>query len=115
MPAGMFCWMFTEALKMKSIGDVAVQLVLFYAVLLLAFAIVLLLFYPLVFFLFTRCSAFRLYRTILPAILVAVGSCSSAISLPFTMQCMQTREGRLAKGIASSVLPLGMMIICISN
>lgn len=107
MPAGMFCWMFTEALKMQSIGTVAVQLFAFYGLLVVAFAVIHLLFYPIVFFLFTRQNAFTVYRTIFPAILVAVGSCSSAITLPFTMQCMQRKEGKLAKAIANSVLPLG--------
>ena len=106
MPAGMFCWMFTEALKMHSITQVAGQLLYFYAITLAAFAIVLLLFYPLVCFLFTHQNPFRLYSHILPAILVAVGSCSSAITLPLTMRCMQEKGG-LSPPVAQSVLPLG--------
>lgn len=109
MPVGMFVWMFSEALKMHSFHSVAVQLVYFYAIVLVAFIILLFLFYPAMYFLFTRENPFRLYQHIVPAILVAVGTTSSAITLPVTLQCM---EGKMAlrKPIAQTVLPLGMTI-----
>lgn len=109
MPAGMFCWMFSEALKMHSITNVAIQLVYFYALAFVAFTILLLVFYPLVLFVLTRENPFLLYKHIFPAILVAIGTTSSAITLPMTMQCMEGK-GKLAKPIAQTVLPLGMTI-----
>src|SRR5699024_10686258 len=109
MPIGMFCLMFTEALKMEhSIGEVAVQLAKLYALTLIGFAVLLLVFYPLLYFLFTRANPFRLYNHILPAILIALGSSSSAMTLPVTMRCMEESAG-LAKSIVQSVLPLGSL------
>src|SRR5699024_2937647 len=106
MPAGMFCWMFTEALKMHSFSQVAGLLINFYLVAFLAFSLLLFVFFASVYFIFTRENPFRLYSDILPAILVAFGSCSSAITFPMTMRCMQEKVG-LSRRIAQTVLPLG--------
>ena len=112
MPAGMFFWMFSEALKMSSITSVAMQLIHFYTLLSVAFAFLWLVFYPTIYFLFTRKNAFRLYQSLIPAILVAFASISSVITLPVTMQCMDNRskKKKMSKAIANSVLPLGATI-----
>lgn len=110
MPLGMFAWMFAEGLKMQSIGAVVSQLLLFYGLVVLAFALLWLAFYPTVLYLFTRCNAFATYRAIFPAMLIALGTTSSAISLPMTMKCMEGPGERLSKPIAHSVLPLGVTI-----
>ena len=109
MPVGMFCWMFAEALKMQSIGNVAMQIVYFYMLTIVAFCILWLIWYPAIYFVFVRQSAFRLYRHCLPAMLIAFGTISSAISLPMTMKCMEGKE-KLSKPIAQTVLPLGVTI-----
>lgn len=95
MPLGMFVWIFAEALKMRSVGGVAVQLVTFYGLLTVGLASIWLILYPVVIYLFTRGNVFKLYKHLLPAILVAFGSCSSAVSLPMTMQCMGEQGAKL--------------------
>lgn len=111
MPLGMFAWMFAEGLKMQSIGGVLGQLLLFYVLVTAGFAVLWLAFYPAVVYLFTRRSAFATYRAVFPAMLIAFGTTSSAISLPMTMKCMEgSPVERLSKPIAQSVLPLGVTI-----
>ncbi|KAI2796313.1 hypothetical protein BLOT_015867 [Blomia tropicalis] len=109
MPIGMFLWMFAEGLRMQSISNVAIQLIYFYGLIAFSFIILWFVFYPLVLFIITGENMFQLYRMIMPAILVAIGSTSSAITLPVTMQCMVERA-QVSKTIARSILPLGMTI-----
>ena len=92
MPIGMFCWMFGEGLKMNSISSVAFQLVYFFTLVTSAYTLWYLIFYPLVYFVFTRKNVFRFYQHLLPAILVALGTTSSAITLPVTMKCMEGKQ-----------------------
>ena len=94
---------------MHSITNVAVQLGYFFLLLTVGFCIIWLVFWPAVYFVFTRENPFLLYKQVVPAILVAIGSVSSAITLPISMQCMQNND-KLSKPIAQTVLPLGMTI-----
>lgn len=105
----MFCWMFTEALKMNSISLMIEKLAYFYSVIILAFLIIWFIFYPLVYFIFTKRNGYKLYPKIFSAIMVAFGSTSSAITLPETMNCMENKVG-LLKRVARTVLPLGMTL-----
>ena len=111
MPLGMFCWMFSETLKMRvdSFSTVVVQLVHFFSISASAFLILLFIFYPMVYYVITSQNPFTLYRDIVPAILISIGTASSAITLPMTMRCMEDKA-RLAKPVAQTVLPLGMTI-----
>lgn len=109
MPLGMFCWMFTEALKMHSVGSVGMQLIYFISIAFGCFAFVLFGFHPLLYFLFTRQNPYPLYSRIFPAIMVAAGTTSSAITLPMTIQCME-KDDFLPQSISKMVLSLGMTI-----
>ena len=109
MPFGIFCWMFSEALKMKSLGEMATKLGYLYMIFFAGLGIIWLIFYPLVYALFTRKNAFTLYGQIFPAMVVAFASSSSAVTLPETMRCMETKV-KLPKRVLQTVLPLGMTI-----
>lgn len=109
MPYGMFCWMFTESLKIKSLNEIIGQIFYFYFIAICLFLTIWFIFYPLVFFVIVRKNPFRLHRAILPAVIVAGASSSSAIALPFTMECMEDDYG-LSLIISKMVLPLGMTL-----
>ncbi|KAH9420187.1 excitatory amino acid transporter-like [Dermatophagoides pteronyssinus] len=109
LPIGMFCWMFAESLKMASLSDMAVKLAYFYLIVVGAFMFWLFVFYPVVYIIFTRENPFKLYKNILSAIVIAFGSCSSAITLPETMRCMR-KNCQLSNRICQTVLPLGMTL-----
>lgn len=109
MPLGLFCLMFSEGLKMKSVMGVVEKLASFYATVFSSFLILWLVFYPVVYFVFTRGNCFRLYGQVFPAMVVAFGSTSSAITMPETMQCMES-AGRVPQRILQTVLPLGMTV-----
>lgn len=105
----MFCWMFTESLKMKSLNEMVGQLFYFYMIAICLFLAIWFLFYPLVYFLIIHENPYRLHRAILPSMVTAFASSSSAMTLPVTMECMETKGG-LSKIISKMVLPLGMTI-----
>lgn len=64
--------------------------------------------YPLLFFLFTRRNPFPYMRNILPAVLTAMGTSSSAATLPVTLECAK-RNG-VRDDIAKFVISLGCTI-----
>ncbi|KAI2806851.1 Excitatory amino acid transporter 1 [Blomia tropicalis] len=109
MPVGMFCFMYSEALKMHSITNVAIQLGYFFSTVILCFTILLTIFYPTIMWLLSGQNCFRLYGNIIPAALVAIGTTSSAITLPMTMKCMEERE-RLSKRFTTTILPMGVTL-----
>lgn len=109
MPAGMFFWMFTEGLKMHSFGETLQHCAYLMVAAGTGFAIIWLIFYPLMYLLITRRNPFRLYRDVASALLVAIGSCSSAVALPITMQAMESKQ-KLNRIISGLVLPLGMTV-----
>lgn len=109
LPIGMFCWMFAESLKMASLSEMALKLAYFYLIAVGAFMFWLFVFYPVVYIIFTRENPFKLYKNILSAIVIAFGSCSSAITLPETMRCMR-KNCQLSNRICQTVLPLGMTL-----
>jgi Na+/H+-dicarboxylate symporter len=76
MPIGIFCWMCVEAIKMKSPQNVLVQFGWFCGTAAVAFFIHLFLVHPGIYFLILRKNPFKFYANIVPAIMVAIGSCS---------------------------------------
>nr|XP_027205700.1 excitatory amino acid transporter 1-like isoform X2 [Dermatophagoides pteronyssinus] len=109
MPIGMFCWMFTESLKMKSLNKMVSQLFYFYLIAIFLFLFIWFIFYPAIHFVITRNNPYRIHRGVFPSLLVAAASCSSALALPVTMECMENHL-KLPKIISKMVLPLGMTI-----
>ena len=109
MPIGMFCWMFTESLKMKSLNKMVSQLFYFYLIAICLFLFIWFIFYPTIHFVITRNNPYRIHRGVFSSLLVAAASCSSALALPVTMECMENHL-KLPKIISKMVLPLGMTI-----
>lgn len=105
----MFFWMLAESVKVESMLKMVVKLAYFYLIVIGAFMFWLLIFYPVIYVIFTRENPFKLYKNILSAIVVAFGSCSSAITLPETMRCMRI-NCRVSNRICQTVLPLGMTL-----
>ncbi|XP_054167654.1 excitatory amino acid transporter 5-like isoform X2 [Oppia nitens] len=109
MPIGMFFWMCAEAIKMQSPEAIIVQLGWFFGLAICAFMSVWLLIIPGLYFLVVRKNPYIFMMNIMPALVVAFGSSSSAITLPVTMDCM-IGKNQLAKPVGQFVLPLGMTI-----
>lgn len=109
MPVVMFVWMALEGLKMGNFGQTISQWAFFLVIVLSAFAMVFLVFYALVYVMFVRKNPFTFYGHLIEPMTVALASASSALALPFTMQCMEEKAG-LDKNISKFVLPLGMTI-----
>ncbi|XP_054167837.1 excitatory amino acid transporter 5-like [Oppia nitens] len=109
MPIGMFFWMCDEAIKMQSPEAIIVQLVWFFGLTICALMSVWLLIIPGLYFLVVRKNPYIFMMNIMPALVVAFGSSSSAITLPVTMDCM-IGKNQLAKPVGQFVLPLGMTI-----
>ncbi|KPM10784.1 Sodium:dicarboxylate symporter-like protein 4 [Sarcoptes scabiei] len=87
----------------------AVKLAYFYSFVIGSFMFWLLIFYPTLYLIITHENPFRLYKSILSAIFIAFGSCSSAITLPETMRCMR-EKCHLSNRVCQTVLPLGMTL-----
>jgi proton glutamate symport protein len=64
---------------------------------------------PLVLLLIARVDPVRHYRAMLPALLTAFSTTSSAATLPMTMQCVEKRAG-VSRRVSSFVLPLGASV-----
>lgn len=64
---------------------------------------------PLTLWLIGRISPVRHFRAMMPALLTAFSSSSSAATLPVTLDCLQNRAG-VSPRVASFVLPLGAVI-----
>lgn len=64
---------------------------------------------PLLVLLMGRYNPIRLFRAVLPAILTAWSTASSAATLPLTMECVTKRAG-VDRKIGSFVLPLGATV-----
>ncbi|KAF7490581.2 Excitatory amino acid transporter 3 [Sarcoptes scabiei] len=109
LPIGMFFWMLAESIKVNSMLEMAVKLAYFYSFVIGSFMFWLLIFYPTLYLIITHENPFRLYKSILSAIFIAFGSCSSAITLPETMRCMR-EKCHLSNRVCQTVLPLGMTL-----
>lgn len=105
----MFFWMLAESIKVNSMLEMAVKLAYFYSFVIGSFMFWLLIFYPTLYLIITHENPFRLYKSILSAIFIAFGSCSSAITLPETMRCMR-EKCHLSNRVCQTVLPLGMTL-----
>ncbi|CAG2102659.1 unnamed protein product [Medioppia subpectinata] len=66
MPIGMFCWMFVEAVKMKSPSKIIGQLGMLYITAIITFSCIWFVVYPTVYFLIVRKNPFKFYATITP-------------------------------------------------
>ena len=64
---------------------------------------------PLVLLLIARVNPLRHYRAMLPALLTAFSTTSSAATLPMTIQCVEQRAG-VSRRVSSFVLPLGASV-----
>lgn len=64
---------------------------------------------PLLVFFVGKYNPFRLFKSVLPAIMTAWSTASSTATLPITMECMEKRAG-VDRKIGSFVLPLGATI-----
>lgn len=109
MPVVMFIWMLQEGLKMTVMEGIVTKLAFFLLLAAFGFLCLFLGFYPLVYYLFIRKNPYVFYRNLFEPMMVALGSSSSLMTLPFTMKAMTDRVG-LDPRIAKFVLPLGVTI-----
>ncbi|CAG2103089.1 unnamed protein product [Medioppia subpectinata] len=109
MPIGMFCWMCVEAIKMKSPEKVLVQLGWFFGTAIIGHLTIWFILYPVIYVSIVRKNPYKFLVNIIPAVIVAFGSSSSAMTLPVTIQCMEGKN-KLSKLVSQFVLPLGMTL-----
>ncbi|CAG2103087.1 unnamed protein product [Medioppia subpectinata] len=109
MPIGMFCWMCVEAIKMKSPEKVLVQLGWFFGTAIIGHLTIWFILYPIIYVSIIRKNPYKFLFNIIPAVVVAFGSSSSAMTLPVTIQCMEGKN-KLSKVVSQFVLPLGMTL-----
>ncbi|XP_076370584.1 putative sodium-dependent excitatory amino acid transporter glt-6 isoform X8 [Tachypleus tridentatus] len=106
---GMFFWMCEEGLNTQSILRVLQRLMWYVLIVLGLFVGYQLVLMPLLYFMIIRKNPFRFYFNLLPVVLTAFGTASSAATLPVTMRYME--EGnKIHSCITRFVLPLGMTV-----
>lgn len=109
LPLGMFSWMLREGLESRAPVQLLGHLGLFLATALGCMALHQFLILPLLYFALVRKNPLRYHLNLLPAILTAFGTASSAATLPLTVRCAE-ESNRLNKCVTSFVLPLGMVV-----
>ena len=112
LPLGVACLVARTAAETFAGGNVLerlTQLGLFAMTTLLALALHAFVTMPLLMIAFARIDPVRHFRAVLPALLTAFSTTSSAATLPMTMQCVEKRAG-VSRRVSSFVLPLGATV-----
>ncbi|HWN70956.1 MAG TPA: dicarboxylate/amino acid:cation symporter [Haliangium sp.] len=112
LPLGVACLIARTAAETFASGNALerlTQLGLFALTTIAALALHALVTLPLVLMLIARVNPLRHYRAMLPALLTAFSTTSSAATLPMTIQCVEQRAG-VSRRVSSFVLPLGASV-----
>lgn len=112
LPLGVACLIARTAAETFASGNALerlAQLGLFALTTVLGLAVHAFVTLPLVLVLIARVSPVRHYRAMLPALLTAFSTTSSAATLPMTMQCVERRAG-VSRRVSSFVLPIGASV-----
>jgi proton glutamate symport protein len=112
LPLGVACLIARTAADTFAAGNALerlLQLAMFALTVVLGLAAHALVVLPLVLLLVARVNPLRHYRAMLPALLTAFSTSSSAATLPMTIECMEQRAG-VSKRVTSFVLPLGSTV-----
>uniref|UniRef100_A0A061QLJ1 Amino acid transporter n=1 Tax=Cupiennius salei TaxID=6928 RepID=A0A061QLJ1_CUPSA len=109
LPLGMFFWMLREGLESGAPAQLLGHLGLFLATAFGCIAFHQIVLLPLLYLVFIRKNPVRYHLNLLPAILTAFGTSSSAATLPMTVRCAE-ETNRLNRCVTRFVLPLGMVI-----
>lgn len=107
LPLGVFCLVakvFAET-GIKSLGNLS----LFFFTVLLGLALFMFVALPLLLKFVARVNPINHFRAMMPALITAFSTSSSAASLPVTLDCVEKRAG-VSNRISSLVLPLGTSI-----
>jgi proton glutamate symport protein len=112
LPLGVACLIARIAAETIATGHALerlAQLGLFALTTVLGLAVHALVTLPLILALVARVNPVRHYRAMLPALLTAFSTTSSAATLPMTIQCVEQRAG-VSRRVTSFVLPIGATV-----
>lgn len=112
LPLGVACLIARTAADTFASGNALerlAQLGLFALTTILGLALHALVTLPLILMLIARVNPVRHYRAMLPALLTAFSTTSSAATLPMTIQCVEQRAG-VSRRVSSFVLPIGASV-----
>ncbi|CAK8683923.1 unnamed protein product [Clavelina lepadiformis] len=105
-PIGICSLIAGNLVKMGSLSDLIETLGLYMLTVIVGLTIHGLITLPLIFYIVTRTNAYRFYAGVFQAWLTALGTASSAGTLPLTMQCLEENL-KIDKRVTQFVLPLG--------
>lgn len=103
-PIGVFALMATSVATFR--GALLVEMASFLTAYSVAFILQVVIVYGLIFWLVTRLSPLQLTRKAAPALLTALATCSSAATMPVTLQC--TEEMGVPEDLRNFGIPLGV-------
>lgn len=109
LPLGMFFWMLQEGLETGAPVQLLGSLSLFLVTALGCIAFHQFVLLPFLYLVLVRRNPVRYHFNLLPAILTAFGTASSAATLPATVRCAE-ESNRLNRCVTRFVLPLGMVV-----
>ncbi|KAF8771074.1 Excitatory amino acid transporter 3 like protein [Argiope bruennichi] len=109
LPLGMFFWMFAEGLKSEAPYQLLEYMGVFLATAFGCIAFHQFILLPLLYVVIVRKNPIPYHVNLLPAILTAFGTASSAATLPATVRCAE-ESNHLNKCVTRFVLPLGMVV-----
>lgn len=112
LPLGVACLIASTAAETFAGGNVLsrlMQLGMFAITVLVALALHALVVMPLFLILVARVNPLRHFKAVMPALLTAFSTASSAATLPLTMECTEKRAG-VSQRVSSFVLPVGATV-----
>lgn len=112
LPLGVTCLIARSAADMVAGGNALerlAQLGLFAGTTILGLALHTIVTLPLLLVVFARVSPVRHYRAMMPTLLTAFSTASSAAAIPTTLQCVEQRAG-VSRRVSSFVVPLGATV-----
>ncbi|CAL1298346.1 unnamed protein product [Larinioides sclopetarius] len=109
LPLGMFFWMFAEGLKSEAPYQLLEYIGAFLGTAFGCIAFHQFILLPLLFIVIVRKNPIPFHINLLPAILTAFGTASSAATLPATVRCAE-ESNHLNRCVTRFVLPLGMVV-----
>ncbi|CAG2166403.1 unnamed protein product [Oppiella nova] len=108
-PMAIVYWMVLGGIQLRFPKRLISQLLWFFVTALAGFVIMLFVVHAGVYLFVVRKNPFTFYKKISPAIILALGTASSAITLPVTIDSME-KNVKLPESITRFVLPLGMNV-----
>ncbi|XP_022241541.1 excitatory amino acid transporter 2-like isoform X2 [Limulus polyphemus] len=106
---GMFFWMCEEGLKTPSVTEMFQNIGLYLVTVFTGYAIHQLFLLPALYLIIVRKNPLKFFVNILPVFFTAIGTSSSAATLPVTMRTME-EQNKAHPCVTRFVLPLGMIV-----